>query len=166
MARPFSFAASADAGSSVRVKLQNLRKFLWGALLLSAVFAVWSWFRPYAWNPDPGARCKVIGVQVTQDQSYAWVEAHLKVNPGMIHDLQKPVSLAVSGHDLEPADTTFGGTEGTGTTDIWLKFWLENKYLAHPMTLRLNDGKLIIKANEGAPRLGSAKSKYFVSIHW
>ena len=150
----------------MRVKLQNLRKLLWMALLLSCVFAAWSWFRPYAWNPDPAARCKVIGVQVTRDLSYVWVEAHLKVNPGMVHDLQKPVSLSVIGRELEPADTTFGGNEATGTTDIWVKFWLEDKDLVGPLTLRLNDGKLIVKANEGAPELGSAKSRYFVSNHW
>ena len=144
------------------MKLHSLRKFLWGALLLSAAFAAWSWFRPYAWNPDPAAHCNVVGVQVTQDQSYFWLEVHLKVNPGMSHDLQNPVSLAVTGHLLEPADTTFGSANGQGTTDIWLKFWLERKDIAGPLTLRLNDGTLSIKANDGVP----SQSKYYISNHW
>lgn len=145
------------------VKLQNLRKFLWLALLLSSAFAAWSWFRPYAWESDPAALCKVVGVQVTQDRSSYWVETHLKVNPGKTHDLQKPVNLlTATGEKLEPADTTFGGSEGTGTTDIWLKFWLEKNQISGPLTLQLNDGKLSIKANDGVP----AGSGYHVTNHW
>ena len=144
------------------MKLDSLRKFLWLALALSAGFAAWTWFRPYAWNPDPAARCKVVGVQVTQDQSYFWVEAHLKVNPGMTHNLEKPVSLAAIGHIVEPADTTFGSTNGQDTTDIWLKFWLNHEEIAGPLTLQLNDGTLSIKANEGVP----SHSKYYISNHW
>ena len=94
--RPFSFAAGWQAGSSVRVKLHNLRKFLWAALLLCAVFAAWSWFRPYAWKIDPAARCKVVGVEVKPDQAYFWVTAHLKVRPGEVHDLGKPVLLVTA----------------------------------------------------------------------
>jgi len=137
--------------------------FLWLALVLSLAFAMWGWFRPYEWNPDPAARCKVEGVQLTQDRAYFWLEVHLIVNPGQTHDLQKPVFLEIStGRKLEPAETTFGGTEGTGTTDIWFKFWLENKDLAGPLTLHLNDGKLSIKANDAVP----PKTRYYVSNHW
>ncbi len=99
---------------------------------------------------------------MTQDQSYFWVEAHLRVNPGMTHDLEKPVSLVAVGHLLEPADTTFGSTNGQGTTDIWLKFWLQREDIAGPLTLQLNEGKLSIKATEGIP----PKSKYYISNHW
>ncbi len=145
------------------MKFQKLRIVLWLALALSLGFATWSWFRPYEWNPDPSARCTVEGVQLTQDQAYFWVTAHLTVIPGQTHDLQKPVFLETSGgRKLEPADTTFGGSESTGTTDIWLKFWLENNDIAGPLTLHLNDGKLSIKANATVP----SDSRYYVSNHW
>jgi hypothetical protein len=147
----------------VRVKLHNLRKFLWAALLLCAVFAAWSWFRPYAWKIDPAARCKVVGVEVKPDQAYFWVTAHLKVRPGEVHDLGKPVLLVTaSGIELEPADTTFGGSETEGTTDIWLKFWLESAQITGPLTLRINDGELRIKSNPGAPPSATC----FVTHRW
>lgn len=152
-----------EAGSSVGVKHQNLRKFLWLGLVLSAGFAAWSWLRPYAWKEDPGAGCKVVGVQVTPDHSYFWVEAHLKMNPGVVHDLAKPVVLTTaSGVEFQPADTTFGGSEATGTTELWLKFWLESGQMGGPLDLRINDGILSIKANEGIP----AKATYFTSNNW
>lgn len=80
----------------------------------------------------------------------------------MTHDLEKPVSLVAAGRLLEPADTTFGSTNGQGTTDIWLKFWLQREDTAGPLTLNINDGKLSIKANEGIP----PQSKYYISNHW
>ncbi len=147
----------------MRVKFQKLRIFLWSALILSLAFASWSWFRPYEWSPDPAARCKVEGVQLTQDRTYFWVEVHLVVMPGMTHDLQKPVFLEAStGKKLDPAETTFSGAEGAGTTDVWFKFWMENKDLAGPLTLHLNEGKLSIKANDGIP----LKTQYHVSNRW
>ena len=145
------------------MRFQKLRIFLWLALVASLAFAVWSWFRPYEWSPDSSARCTVEGVQVTPDREYFWVEAHLKVDSGKTHDLQQPVFLELSGgRKLEPADTTFGGSEGSGTTDIWLKFWLDNTDIAGPLTLHLNDGKLSIKAGHGVP----PKTRYYVSNHW
>lgn len=127
------------------------------------MFATWSWLRPYAWNEDPAARCKVAGVQVTPDQSYFWVHVHLKMNPGAEHDLRKPVILATgTGVELEPADTTFGGTEGEGTTDLWLKFWLEPAQISNTLDLRINDGNLSIKAGGEIP----SKAAYHTSNHW
>ncbi len=144
-------------------RIHHLRKLLWAALLLTSLFAIWSWFRPYEWNADPAARCKVTGVQITPDQSYFWLEAHLKVLPDERHDLQKPVFLTTaSGSRLEPADTTFGSKDGVGTTDIWLKFWLESKDLAGPVTLHLNDGDLSIKKGSRIP----TKSRHFVTNQW
>lgn len=160
---PFSFAAEKEAGSFVAVKLQVIRKFLWLALLLCALFAAWSWFRPYAWNVDPGARCKVMGVEVKPDQSYFWLTAHLRMNSGESHDLRKPmVLLTASGDVVEPADTTFGGTVEHGTTDIWLKFWLESDQIIGPLSLRVHDGVLSIKSKRGAP----AGAGFFVTHHW
>ncbi|MEX1113884.1 MAG: hypothetical protein WEB53_01450 [Akkermansiaceae bacterium] len=140
-----------------------MRKLLWLALLLCSAFAMWSWFRPYAWKVDPAARCKIVGVEVKPDQAYFWVTAHLKVTSGEVHDLRKPVLLVTaSGIELEPADTTFGGTEKDGTTDIWLKFWLESRQIADALTLRINDGELSVKFNQGVPT-GPA---YFVTHRW
>ena len=145
------------------VKLHNVRKFLWLALLLCSAFAAWSWFRPYAWKVDPAARCKIVGVEVKPDHAYFWVTAHLKVNPGEEHDLRKPVLLVTaSGIELEPADTTFGGTGKAGTTDIWLKFWLESRQIADSLTLRINDGELSVKHHQGVPPAPA----YFVTHRW
>lgn len=149
------------------MKRPILRKFLIVSLLLSSGFAAWGWFRPYAWGADAAARCQVVETLVTRDQGYFWVNAHLKVLPGMTHDLEKPVYLETASHArLEPADTTFGGEEGKGTTEIWLKFWLEPSQLEGPLTLRLNDARLVVKAGNGIPDLGSSPYRNFTTNHW
>ena len=151
----------------MEVKRRKLRGILVVGLLISTVFAGWSWLRPYAWKEDPGARCKVVGVRVKQDHSYYWVDIHVKMNPGEEHDLMKPVRLSTSpGPVLEPAETTMGGDEQRGTTDLWFKFWLESENIAGPLTLRINDGELLIKKNTGMPRLGSSGFEYFVTNRW
>jgi len=149
------------------VQRQLLRRILIVALLACSAFAAWSWLRPYAWREDPSARCKVVGAQVRKDGSFFWVDLHLKMNPGQTHDLLKPVRLRTgAGHELEPADTTMAGEDGRGTTELWFKFWLENEDLLGPLTLRINDGTLVIKADPGVPGLGGATSKYFTTQHW
>lgn len=149
------------------VKQPTLRVILVLALLASSAFAAWSWLRPYAWNPDPKARCRVEGVQVRKDQSYHWVDIHLKVSSGQTHDLAKPVRLQThSGRNLEPADTTLGSEQGGGTTDLWFKFWLEPGDIDGPLTLLINDGTLLIKSDKGPPELGETNVKYFVTQHW
>lgn len=146
---------------------QNIRIILVVALLASSAFAAWSWFRPYAWNIDPAAACKVIGCQVKKDQAYFWVDVHLKVTAGCTHDLMKPVRLRTnSGREIEPANTTMVGDDGNGTTDLWFKFWLETAELQEPLTLHINDGSLMIKAAPGIPQLGRADLKYFTTQHW
>jgi hypothetical protein len=134
---------------------------------ITTVFAAWSWLRPYAWQVDPAARCKVVGAQVKKDQSFFWLNVHLKVLPGEAHDLMKPVRLITqNGRELEPADTTLGGIDGTGTTDLWFKFWLESADLEGPIHLRINDGSLVIKSNSGMPALGSSAAEYFATHRW
>ena len=146
---------------------RNIRKLLVVALLASSAFAAWSWFRPYAWNVDPAAACKVVGCQVRKDQAYFWLDVHLKVTEGRTHDLQKPVRLRTgAGAEIEPADTTMAGDKDTGTTDLWFKFWLETAEMRQPLALRINDGSLVIKADPEIPRLGPADVKYFTSQHW
>ena len=149
------------------MKRQTFRYSLLFCLLLSTAFAAWAWFRPYSWQSDPASHCKVVSTLVTRDTSYFWVEVHLKVNPGMTHDLQKPVRLETAGGKrLEPADTTFSGKQEQGTTDIWFKFWLESADIEGDLTLHLNDGKLIVKANPGIPQLGSSIYRNFTTNHW
>ncbi len=146
---------------------QILRYSLLVCLLVSAGFAAWSWLRPYAWHPDSAARCKVLETLVTRDRAFFWVDVHLKMNPGMTHDLQKPVFLqTAAGTKLEPADTTFGGNDGQSAAEIWLKFWLEPADLAGPLALHLNDGKLLVKANQGIPELGTSTYRNFTTNQW
>ncbi len=149
------------------MKRRILRHSLLVCLLISAAFAAWSCFRPYAWRPDPAARCKVVETLVTRDQSFFWVDVHLKVNPGMTHDLQKTVRLeTATGARHEPADTAFAGNDGHGTTEIWFKFWLEPADLAGPLTLHLNDGKLLIKNGNNVPELATSTYRNFNINHW
>lgn len=136
-------------------------------LLVTAAFAAWSWFKPYDWNPDPGARCKVVGCQLRKDRSFFWLDVHLEITPGKTHDLEKPVRLVMAdGKELEPADTTLGGTEAGGTTDLWFKFWLESPDVGQAMKLRINDGMLVVRSNKGTPRLGSSGHEYFTTHRW
>ena len=163
----FSFAAGVLLFTPVAVKRRNLRGVLVVALLACVVFATWSWFRPYAWNEDPAARCKVVGVRVKRDESYFWVDIHLKMNAGEKHDLMKPVRLSTSsGSALEPAETTLGGHKDEGTTDMWFKFWLEKPEMDGPLQLRINDGELAIRKGAGMPALGISDSEYFATQRW
>ena len=151
----------------VQVNRSTLRIFLVVALVFSAAFATWTWFRPYSWSVDSAARCKVIGSQVRKDQSFVWLDVHLKVVPGQAHDLMKPVQLiTAAGRELEPADTTLGSNTGGGTTDLWIKFWLEGADLVGPLKLQINDGSLEIRSGSGVPNLGGSNQKYFTTSRW
>jgi hypothetical protein len=145
------------------MKFSAFKPFLRVALILSTAFALWAWFRPFEWSPDPAALCEVQGVNLTLDHSFFWVEPFLKVNAGASHDLSKPVFLMTSqGRRLEPADTTFASPDGKETREIWLKFWLDSKDIAGPLDLHLNGGKLRLKTRPGIP----TKSKYHTSNRW
>ena len=165
--RLFSFAARLLTGSSTSVPRLVLRYSLLIVFLIGSAFAAWSWVRPYAWKPDPAARCEVLETLLTSDQSYFWLDVHLKVKSGVQHDLQKPVNLVTgAGKTIEPADTTFGGKEGQGTTEIWFKFWVHSEDLAGPLDLRINDGTLSIKGGQGIPQLGNSSCRNFTTNHW
>ncbi len=85
----------------------------------------------------------------------------------MTHDLQKPILLrTAAGRKLEPADTTLGSIDGQGTTDIWLKFWLDSADLTHSLELYINDGTLSVKASDGVPHLVNSASKNFTTHQW
>ena len=136
-------------------------------LLVAAAFAAWSWLRPYAWQSDASARCQIVETLVTRDQSFYWVHVHLKMNPGMTHDLQKPALLiTAAGRKLEPADTTFSSINGRATSEIWLKFWLDSADLTHTLELQINEGKLNVKASNGVPHLVNSASNNFTTNQW
>ena len=136
-------------------------------LAISVAFAAWSWYRPYAWRPDPAARCRVELAQLRRDHGFYWLDVHLKVLSGQQHDLTRPVRLLTgAGRELEPADTTLGGLPESGTTDVWLKFWLEAKDLEGQLKLQINEGSLLIKSTRGLPSLGGSYSKTFNSHRW
>lgn len=151
------------------VTRNRIRIVLGMALLVASGFAVWSWVRPYDWRPDPAARCRVEGVEVRRDHANLWVIVHLRMRPEEEHDLSKPVRLEVMDGGTttyEPADTTLGGDEGRGTTDLWFKFWIDEEDVSKPLSLRVNDGTLDLKSNRGVPDLGPSGVKYFVTHSW
>ena len=145
----------------------SLTKWLLLVLLIASGFAAWTWFRPYAWQPDPAARYRVLGVAVSRDHDHHWVEVKLRRSGEVSHDLAKPVRLVLgSGRELAPADTWLGGTPEQGMTDISFKFWLDPGELTGPLRLRLNDGELVVKASLHEPSLGLSGRRYFNSTHW
>lgn len=144
-----------------------LRYFLLVCFLLSAAFAAWSWLRPYSWEFDPGARGKIVNTIVTNDRSYYWVDVHVKISSGMEHDMQKKIWLEkADGKKIDIADTTFGQDNEKRITDVWVKFWLEDSDFSTPLTLHLNDGKLILRSGKGAPELEGKKFRNFTSSNW
>lgn len=145
----------------------SLTKWLWMALLAAVVFAGWSWFRPYEWRADPGARMRIVSVAVTRDHGHCWVDIHLQPAGAGAHDWSKPVRLVLGGgRELEAADTRMAGDLARGMTGLWLKFWLENDELRGPLRLRLNDGTLAVKQGDGLPALGMSGRKVFTSSNW
>ncbi|RYD18214.1 MAG: hypothetical protein EOP88_23410 [Verrucomicrobiaceae bacterium] len=146
---------------------RTIRYLLIFCLLASGAFAAWSWFRPYAWQSDPKARCKVVETMVTRDRSYFWMHVRLKVNPGEKHDLEKPVTLSTAtGKILEPADTTFAGTDPLVPSDIWFKFWIESADATGPLKLKLNDGELVVRSGSGVPELDGETFRNFTTQQW
>lgn len=141
------------------------RILLVSILIILSGFAAWSWLRPYEWNADPKARCRIHGTQVRADHGYIWVDVHLKILPGQTHDLAKPVILDCGHRQLEPADTTIGSKDDT-TTDLWFKFWLDPTDIQGPLILRINDGKLIVKAEPGMPLKSDESLRYFPTNRW
>jgi len=149
------------------VNRRLFRGFLLLLLLAAAAFAIWTWFRPYQWQPDPGARYVVEAVEVTRDHSDFWVNVHLSRSGGEDHDLEKNLRLETAdGTRLDPAETTLSGTAATGVTEIWLRFWLSEDQLGSPLTLHLNDGSLLVKSTRGLPVLKPSGSRVFTSHRW
>jgi hypothetical protein len=145
----------------------TFRKALWLSLVFAAIFAAWSWFRPYEWRSDPAARCKIVETLVRRDRDYYWVDVHVKMNQGAQHDLQKSVRLeTANGVKHEPADTTFGSSHGNIPDEIWFKFWLESAELNQSLVLHINDGILKIKSTDTLPSIRDGADRNFTSHHW
>lgn len=149
------------------MKRSLFRKFLLLLLVGSALFAAAVWFLPYEWRPDPGARFKISAAQVKRDRSSYWLNLHLKRSGEEEHDLRKPVRMILAdGRELEPADTTFAGEMGPGTTAIWFRFWIEEDDLKGPLVLHINDGSLKVKSSTGVPSIASGSMRTFSNHRW
>jgi len=136
-------------------------------LAASAVFALWSWTRPYEWRSDPAAGCRIVAAALERDHSYHWLEIRLKVRTGAGHDLRKPVFLETSARPrVEPADTTLSGDADKPIDEIFLKFWLEPGDLDGPITLHLNDGALSVRTGSGVPATGADRRAHFATRRW
>ncbi len=135
-------------------------------LLISAAFAGWTLLRPYDFHPDPEARCEILETAINRDHSYYWLNVHVKINPGMQHDLRIPVVLVTATGAKQPADTTLVGADPLRPEEIWFKFWLESADLAGPVSLKINGGNLSVKTLSSAPELGSSNLRNFKNNHW
>lgn len=149
------------------MKRQMIRLLL-AALVVAVTFAAARiWTEKYDGDPDPKARFLITKALVRGDRSYRWVELHLRKSAEADHDLRKPVRLVTAdGAEHEPADTTFAGSPEKGFTDIWFKFYLAESDVKGSLSLRINDGKLRVKTNEGAPSLGNDGQAVFKSADW
>lgn len=149
------------------MKQSWFRKFLFVLLGLSAVIAAVTWFLPYDWAPDPGARFKIAATQVKRDRSFYWITVHLKKAGEASHDLMKPVRLVTAtSHEIEPAYIDFAGAENTGTDEIWFRFWVEDTQAAGPLHLKMNDGTLTVKSSSDMPPIGDAMMRTFTTHRW
>ena len=136
-------------------------------MIPAVLFAAWAWLKPYSWNSDPAARCKVVETLVTRDGNYYWVNIHLNVSEGSRHDLRQLVRLVPeSAPGLPPADTTFAGPQPENHREIWFKFWLARTEIARPLRLQLNQGQLVIKTSDRLPDLADRQSINFTSDRW
>ncbi len=135
------------------------------AVLGAACFAAWAWLRPYAWRVDPKAGCEIEGVEVSEDHGYYWVEVFLKTHDGEGFDPTRAVKLeTAAGREFAPADFHYAAQAGSERPR--LKFWLESIDLAGRLELRINDGKLVLKSNEGLPQIARAGNRRFTTHHW
>lgn len=149
------------------VTRQRFRMILVLMLGATAAFAVWSWTRPYEWNPDRAARGKIVAAALQQDHSYHWLDLRLEIRPDMEHDLRIPVFLETAGRArVEPADTTLAGDVDRPIDELFLRFWLEPGDLDGPLDLHLNGGKLSVRTGIGQPRMGRDGRANFNTRRW
>jgi hypothetical protein len=136
-------------------------------LVLCLGFAGWQWLRPYEWNADPGARAEVRFTRLERDGPFFWLDVYLRITDPRGHDLEKPMRLVLAdGRRLPPADTTLEGSAEQPIEAISLRFWLDEKQLNGPLTLRMNDGTLTIRKRTGIPDLASQASRFHHTTQW
>jgi hypothetical protein len=163
----FLFACPDSAESHPLVRREILQKALLVCLLVASAFAIWSWCRPYEWRSDPAAHCAIEDVLLTPDQSFFWLEVHVKLIAGHSHDMTKPVLLeSATGKSFAPAGTTFVSPDNQPPNEIWFKFWLEAPELAGPLNLRINDGQLTVKSTSAVPVLGTDAYRNYTTHRW
>ncbi|MGJ8632587.1 MAG: hypothetical protein ACSHX7_01600 [Luteolibacter sp.] len=144
-----------------------IRVLLAALLVLLTVFAALVFSADFSKDPDPGALFEIQAVRLERDQSYFWLEVHLKKSGEKDHDLEKLPKLVTStGKIHRPADTVFAGTPEKGFSEIWYKFWLEEKDLKGTLKLEMNEGVLTVKSSDGAPSLESGKEKTIRNADW
>lgn len=144
-----------------------LTRILVLVLVVVSAVAVWAWFRPYAWGADPAARFHIQQAQVRRDYAEYWVKLALEQSGPQGHDLTKPVVLETSsGRQISAVDSLSSKDENGGKDGLWLEFILDEKDLAGPLKLRLNDGLLIVKSKGGVPTIASGDSKVYSSNGW
>jgi hypothetical protein len=146
--------------------LNRRTKLLAACLSISLVFASWTWMRPYEWSRDAGARYKIVHASVEPDHSFFWLRLYLKQAGPESHDLMKPVALILAdGREIEPAGTDLEGDEAHPNAGIGFRFWLEEKDLAGPLRLKLNDGTLAVRKESG-PLPVTDSIRYFNTANW
>jgi hypothetical protein len=149
------------------MKRQMIRLSLALLVVLTTALAALVWTAEYDSHPDPKALFKIEGVQVKRDRGNRWINVHLERAGDKKHDMRKQVVLLTAdGVEHKTYDITFAGSPETGFTDIWLKFWLEEADLENTLKIRINDGVLLVKTNQGAPELENAAEKVFKSTNW
>lgn len=149
------------------VTRQRFRAILAVMLVASAIFAIWSWTRPYQFRPDPDARATIVAASLQRDHSYHWLDIRVRIRPDAEHNLSRPIFLKSQNREkIDPADTTLAGVTGRPIDEIFLRFWLEEGDLDGPLTLHLNDGTLSIRNGSGEPRLRRDGSATFNTHRW
>jgi len=139
------------------------------ALVVPCLAAVlWLWFlRPYARNPDPGARATIRFTRIERDHGFFWLDVYLRIRPGDEHDLLKPVRLVTAAErEVEPAETTLEGSPERRIDALSIRFWLEEEDLEGPLRIRLNDGELVVRDDHGVPAIPSGEAVFRQTSRW
>jgi hypothetical protein len=149
------------------MKRQLIRLSLAVLVVATTALAAMIWSSKYDSDPDPKARFFIEAARLERDRSFHWLEIHLRKSGEENHDMRQPVRLVTAdGTRHQPADTKFAGSPETGFTDIWFKFWLEEKDLEGNIDLQLNGGKLRVKTNQGLPQTDKNGETVLKSADW
>lgn len=136
-------------------------------IVVSVGFALWSWLRPYEWNPDPAAKAEIVGVELRRDHSYYWLTVHVRAKGGASLNLSRPARLVVRKEvDLPLADTRLKGDAESGFREAWFQFWLESNHVSGPLRLGLQDGSLSVKSSGEMPDLSHGKARHYTTQRW